>query len=245
MAAKAVKVVICYYRLAADGHSLATEPLPSLFSIGKNPLKLHIPMHAHDATGRVVHECCLKYLVSMQYATWEESQKDYRRARSVWERTIDVNYQSEGVWVKYAEMEMRGRFINHARNVWDRAVSLLPRIDKLWYKYIHMEEMLGNVPGARQIFQRWINFEPDHAPWMAYINVRPPPPPPPPPRPAGGPPLACAHAFSLHPSGGLAGISRSHQHFLGFLQASQSNLFSAGTVKADESDRWLCYAHAS
>ena len=109
----------------------------------------------------------------MQYATWEESQKDYRRARSVWERTLDVNYQSEGVWVKYAEMEMRGRFINHARNVWDRAVSLLPRIDKLWYKYIHMEEMLGNVPGARQIFQRWMNFEPDHAPWMAYINVSP------------------------------------------------------------------------
>ena len=108
----------------------------------------------------------------MQYAQWEESQKDFRRARSVWERTIDVNYQSEGVWVKYAEMEMRHRFVNHARNVWDRAVTLLPRIDKLWYKYIHMEEMLGNVPGARQIFQRWINFEPDHPPWMAYINVR-------------------------------------------------------------------------
>ena len=107
----------------------------------------------------------------VQYAQWEESQKDFRRARSVWERTIDVNYQSEGVWVKYAEMEMRHRFVNHARNVWDRAVTLLPRIDKLWYKYIHMEEMLGNVPGARQIFQRWINFEPDHAPWMAYINV--------------------------------------------------------------------------
>lgn len=109
----------------------------------------------------------------LQYAQWEESQKDFRRARSVWERTIDVNYQSEGVWVKYAEMEMRHRFVNHARNVWDRAVTLLPRIDKLWYKYIHMEEMLGNVPGARQIFQRWINFEPDHPPWMAYINVSP------------------------------------------------------------------------
>ncbi|KAK9845191.1 hypothetical protein WJX84_006146 [Apatococcus fuscideae] len=109
--------------------------------------------------------------VWIKYAQWEESQKDFRRARSVWERTLDVNYQSEGVWVKYAEMEMRHRFVNHARNVWDRAVTLLPRIDKLWYKYIHMEEMLGNVPGARQIFQRWIIFEPDHAPWMAYINM--------------------------------------------------------------------------
>lgn len=68
-------------------------------------------------------------------------------------------------------MEMRARFINHARNVWDRAVSLLPRVDQLWYKYIHMEEMLGNVPGARQIFERWMQWEPDHHGWAAYIKV--------------------------------------------------------------------------
>ena len=52
------------------------------------------------------------------------------------------------------------------------AVSLLPRIDQLWYKYIHMEEMLGNVAGARQIFERWMQWEPDHHGWMAYIRVR-------------------------------------------------------------------------
>ncbi len=52
------------------------------------------------------------------------------------------------------------------------AVSLLPRIDQLWYKYIHMEEMLGNVAGARQIFERWMQWEPDHHGWMAYIKVR-------------------------------------------------------------------------
>ena len=68
----------------------------------------------------------------VQYAQWEEGQKDFRRSRSVWERALDVSYTNPTTWLKYAEMEMRHRFINHARNVWDRAVSLLPRVDQLW-----------------------------------------------------------------------------------------------------------------
>jgi len=68
----------------------------------------------------------------VKYAQWEESQKDYPRARSVWERALEVNYRSTSLWLKYAEMEMRGKFINHARNVWDRACTLLPRVDQLW-----------------------------------------------------------------------------------------------------------------
>ena len=55
--------------------------------------------------------------------------------------------------------------------MWDRAVTLLPRVDQLWYKYIHMEEMLGNVPAARQIFERWMQWEPDHHGWAAYVKV--------------------------------------------------------------------------
>jgi crooked neck len=74
--------------------------------------------------------------------------------------------------LQYAEMEMRHRFVNHARNIWDRAVSVLPRVDQLWYKYIHMEEMCKEVAKARLVFDRWMAFEPDHAPWMAYIKVR-------------------------------------------------------------------------
>lgn len=35
-----------------------------------------------------------------------------------------------------------------------------------------MEEHLGNVPGCRQIFERWMQWEPDHQGWMAYIRVR-------------------------------------------------------------------------
>ncbi|KAI4373021.1 hypothetical protein MLD38_011191 [Melastoma candidum] len=101
--------------------------------------------------------------VWVKYAQWEESQKDFGRARSVWERALEVDYRNHTLWLKYAEMEMKKKFINHAQNVWDGAKSLLPRIDQLWYKYIHMEEVLGNVAGARQIFESTSR-------WKAYIK---------------------------------------------------------------------------
>ncbi|XP_015879328.3 uncharacterized protein LOC107415501 [Ziziphus jujuba] len=108
--------------------------------------------------------------VWIKYAQWEESQSDLARARSVWERALEVDYRNHSVWLKYAEFEMRNKCINHARNVWDRAVTLLPRVDQLWLKYIHMERMLGNVAGARQIFERWMRWMPDREAWLSYIN---------------------------------------------------------------------------
>ncbi|CAI0459050.1 unnamed protein product [Linum tenue] len=108
--------------------------------------------------------------VWVKYAQWEESQKDFSRARSVWERALEVDYRNHTLWLKYADFEMKNKFINHARNVWDRAVSLLPRVDQLWYKYIHMEEMLGNVAGARQIFERWMDWMPDQQGWLSFIK---------------------------------------------------------------------------
>jgi len=109
--------------------------------------------------------------VWLKYAAWEASQNDFRRARSIWERALEMDSRNVNFWVRYAEMEMKGRFVNHARNVWDRAVTILPRIDHLWQKYIHMEEMLGNVAGARQVYQRWMQWEPDHHGWAAYIKM--------------------------------------------------------------------------
>lgn len=95
----------------------------------------------------------------IKYAQWEELQKDFERARSVWERCLAQgnNYRNPELWLKYANMEMKNKFINHARNILNRGVTLLPREDKLWIKFIHMEEMLGNVAGARQIFELWMN----------------------------------------------------------------------------------------
>ena len=107
----------------------------------------------------------------MRYAQWELEQKEFRRARSIFERALDVDSTSPVLWIRYVEAEMKTRNINHARNLLDRAVTILPRVDKLWYKYVYMEETLGNVPGTRQVFERWMSWEPDELAWLAYIKL--------------------------------------------------------------------------
>ncbi|KGO78109.1 RNA-processing protein, HAT helix [Penicillium italicum] len=107
----------------------------------------------------------------MRYAAWELEQKEFRRARSIFERALDVDPTSVVLWIRYIEAEMKTRNINHARNLLDRAVTILPRIDKLWYKYVYMEETLGNIPGTRQVFERWMSWEPEEGAWGAYIKM--------------------------------------------------------------------------
>ncbi|KAH6610907.1 pre-mrna-splicing factor clf-1 [Trichoderma cornu-damae] len=107
----------------------------------------------------------------LQYAQWELEQKEFARARSVFERCLDVHPNDVQVWTRYVEAEMKSRNINHARNLLDRAVTRLPRVDKLWYKYVYMEEMLGNIPGTRQVFDRWMQWQPGEAAWSAYIKL--------------------------------------------------------------------------
>ncbi|KAJ1326792.1 crooked neck [Microdochium nivale] len=107
----------------------------------------------------------------MRYAAWELEQKEFKRARSVFERALDVDPSSVILWIRYIEAEMKNRNINHARNLLDRSVTILPRVDKLWYKYVYMEEMLGNIPGTRQVFERWMTWEPDEQAWSSYIKL--------------------------------------------------------------------------
>lgn len=107
----------------------------------------------------------------IRYAQWELEQKEYARARSVFERGIDVDSSNVPIWLKYIESEMRNRNINHARNLCDRAVTVMPRVDKFWYKYVYMEETLGNIAGTRQVFERWMQWQPDELAWTAYINL--------------------------------------------------------------------------
>ncbi|KDR21387.1 Protein crooked neck [Zootermopsis nevadensis] len=106
----------------------------------------------------------------IKYAQWEESQKEVPRARSIYERALDVDHRNITLWLRYTEMEMRNRQVNHARNLWDRAVTILPRANQFWYKYTYMEEMLGNIAGARQVFDRWMDWEPDEQAWLTYIK---------------------------------------------------------------------------
>ncbi|KAK3900729.1 Pre-mRNA-splicing factor clf-1 [Staphylotrichum tortipilum] len=106
-----------------------------------------------------------------QYAQWELEQKEFARARSVFERALDVHPNNTQLWIRYVEAEIKSRNINHARNLLDRAVTRLPRIPKLWYKYLWVTEMLGDIPGTRQVFDRWMKWEPDEDAWNAYIKL--------------------------------------------------------------------------
>ncbi|XP_077594244.1 crooked neck-like protein 1 [Stigmatopora nigra] len=106
----------------------------------------------------------------IKYAQWEESLTEVQRARSIYERALDVDHRNVTLWLKYAEMEMKSRQVNHARNIWDRAITILPRVNQFWYKYTYMEETLGNVAGCRQAFERWMEWEPEEQAWHSYIN---------------------------------------------------------------------------
>lgn len=46
--------------------------------------------------------------------------QEFRRARSIFERALHVEYQNVSLWLKYLEMEMKNKFVNHARNLFDR-----------------------------------------------------------------------------------------------------------------------------
>lgn len=106
----------------------------------------------------------------IKYAAWELEQKEFARARSVFERGLDVHPDNVPLWLRYIDAELRTRNIQHARNLLDRAVTILPRIDKLWYKYVYTQEMLDDVSGTREVFERWMSWEPDNAAWSAYIK---------------------------------------------------------------------------
>ena len=106
----------------------------------------------------------------IKYAEWEEHQTEFIRARSIYERAIEIDYKNPSLWLKYAEMEMKNKFVNHARNVWERACKYLPRIDQFWYKWAYMEELLGNYVGAREIFKSWMTWKPNYQAWKAFAN---------------------------------------------------------------------------
>ncbi|KAK0733382.1 hypothetical protein B0T26DRAFT_16155 [Lasiosphaeria miniovina] len=107
----------------------------------------------------------------LQYAAWELEQKEFARARSVFERALDVHPNNTQLWIRYIQAEIKNRNINHARNLLDRAVTRLPRVSSLWYQYLYVMEMLGDIPGTRQVFDRWMKWHPDEQAWSAYIRL--------------------------------------------------------------------------
>jgi len=106
----------------------------------------------------------------LKYAKWEESIGEIGRARSVYERALEVDSRNTTIYLKYVEMEMKNKFINHARNLWERACRTLPMVEQFWYKYAYMEEVLGNYTNARDIFQKWMTWKPSKNAWWSYIK---------------------------------------------------------------------------
>ena len=47
--------------------------------------------------------------VWLEYAEWESSQKEWERCRSIYERSLEVDYRNPTLWLKYAEFEMKNR----------------------------------------------------------------------------------------------------------------------------------------
>lgn len=94
----------------------------------------------------------------LKYADFEDSQHEIERARSVFERCLDVHNRNPAVWIRYVETEIRNRQTNAARNIFERAVHLMPRSGQFWYKYTYFEEILGNIAGARKVFENWMQW---------------------------------------------------------------------------------------
>lgn len=107
----------------------------------------------------------------MRYAKWEvDHNHDFKRARSIMERALEVNVQHVPFWVRYIELELLHHNVNHARNLLDRAVTTLPKVDKLWFMYVQTEEALGNFRGTRSVFERWLTWRPPKVAWTAYVE---------------------------------------------------------------------------
>ncbi|ODV81060.1 Pre-mRNA-splicing factor CLF1 [Suhomyces tanzawaensis NRRL Y-17324] len=107
----------------------------------------------------------------LRYAKWEINHNhDYARARSIFERALDVNVQHIPFWVQYIQFELSHKNVNHARNLLDRATTTLPRINKLWFMYVQTEETLRNYSMVRSTFERWLKWQPDESVWDSYIN---------------------------------------------------------------------------
>lgn len=118
-----------------------------------------------------IHKNRLNFKQWIRYAKWEvENNHDFARARSIFERALDVNIQHIPFWVQYIELELSHKNINHARNILDRAIKTLPRVNKLWFLYVLTEEMLKNYQMVRTVFEKWLAWHPDASAWDAYVS---------------------------------------------------------------------------
>ena len=92
----------------------------------------------------------------LEYAEWEESQKDLVRAASIYERAKGPHAERTEYWRAYAEFQVRSGRLEDARAVFSRGVTVLPQSDELWLKYLLLEQAAMEDERVRDLFQRWL-----------------------------------------------------------------------------------------
>ncbi|CAH6723664.1 pre-mRNA-splicing factor Clf1p [[Candida] jaroonii] len=113
----------------------------------------------------------LNFGVWIRYAKWEvEFNHDFKRARSIYERALQVNIEHIPFWINYIKFELSNNNINHARNILDRAITTLPHVEKFWYMYVQAEEALQDYTKVRTLFRNWIDWRPSTGVWDSWIN---------------------------------------------------------------------------
>ena len=148
-------------------HNTITMPFQTLLGDAE--------LQSYKEKKRIVYEDSLrrqKKLVNkwIEYAQWEMNMKEYRRARSIFERALDVHPYSQPLWSKYAENEIKNKFIDHARNIYERVTTIMPRVPSFWMKYTLMEETLNNYEKCRQIYEKWMSWGPEEKDWNEYLK---------------------------------------------------------------------------
>ncbi|CAH8389536.1 unnamed protein product [Eruca vesicaria subsp. sativa] len=89
--------------------------------------------------------------VWLNYARWEESQKDYARARSVWERALRKDYKNHELETFWTEPS-RYQETERARDIYKRFVLSHPKPSS-YMQYAEFEVKGGEVARARDVYE--------------------------------------------------------------------------------------------
>ncbi|GKA08727.1 crooked neck-like protein 1 [Tanacetum coccineum] len=97
--------------------------------------------------------------VWVKYAKWEESQKDFnrarKRARQIFERWMSWEPHQQA-WLSYIKFELRYNEIERARGIYQRFVQCLPKVGA-WIRFAKFEMKNGEIARARNCYERAVD----------------------------------------------------------------------------------------
>ncbi|EDK98626.1 mCG119911 [Mus musculus] len=112
----------------------------------------------------------------IKYAQWEESLKELDRARSIYERALDVDYRKcpkNKLFKGYIALELQLREFDRCRKLYEKFLEFGPENCTSWIKFAELETILGDVERARAIYELAISQPRLDMPellWKSYID---------------------------------------------------------------------------